>query len=86
LGKKRTSSGNSYYRGCNITLRRKPADVLMVRYVQEKWKNFNLEGKQMIATFKKAGFIRLIEKSVNAALGSAMVVKKLLLSIAQATR
>ena len=51
MGKKRTGSVNSYYRGCNITLRRKPADVLMVHYVQEKWKNFNLEGKQMIATF-----------------------------------
>jgi hypothetical protein len=46
LGKKRTDSGNSYYRGFNITAWRKPTDVLMVRYVQEKWKNFNLEGKE----------------------------------------
>jgi len=34
----------------------KPADVLLVRYVQEKLKNFYLEGKQMIATFKKPYF------------------------------
>ena len=56
MGKKRTGSGNSYYRDLNITLRRKPADVLMVRYVQEKWKNFNLVGKQMITTFKSRIF------------------------------
>jgi len=39
----------------------------------------------MIAAFKRPDF-PVNKKSVNAAFGSAMIVRKLLLSIAQATR
>ena len=57
----------------------------MVRYAQEKLKNFNLEGKQMIAAFKRPDF-PVNKKSVNAAFGSVMIVRKLLLIIEQAKR